>query len=74
MLLQAEFGPLFDGIKWSESRCKVLPLICDTIKAHMGGELCGGPQKGRKVGDGGATSLAEVERECGADTTVTLLR
>ena len=52
----------------------MLPLICDTIKAHMGGELCGGPQKGRKVADGGVTSLAEVERECGADTTVTLLR
>jgi hypothetical protein len=50
----SEFGPLFDGLRWSRKRCLVVPLLCDAIKdymkthkhddpIHSSSEICGSP-------------------------------
>ena len=67
----AEFGPLFDGVTWNEAKCAAVPLLCDTLKNHTAGELCGG-YSSTSVRQG--TTAEEIELECGADTVVTILR
>lgn len=31
----AEFGPLFDGDEWSEERCKMIPSVCNALRADL---------------------------------------
>ena len=66
----AEYGPLFDGVSWNEEKCSKVPLVCDTLKKHTAGELCGGYSSGAPR----ITTAEDIESECGADTVVTLLR
>ena len=68
----AEFGPLFDGVAWNEAKCATVPLICDTLKNHSAGELCGGYSALSSARE--LTMAEDIELECGADTVVTILR
>ena len=68
----AEFGPLFDGVNWNEAKCATVPLICDTLKNHSAGELCGGYSALSAAQK--AINAEDIELECGADTVVTILR
>jgi hypothetical protein len=69
----SEFGPLFDGVRWSATRCAVVPLVCDTLKNHWkrSDEVCGSRQEAL---NGHPLTSADVEMECGSDTIVTILR
>ena len=69
----SEFGPLFDGVQWSATRCAIVPLVCETLKNHWkrSNEICGSQKAAAK---GRPLTAADVETECGSDTVVTILR
>jgi hypothetical protein len=60
----AEYGPLFDGIKWNDEKCRTVPSICHAIRSKAY-SLCSG--KGNYEPD-------DVSRKCGSDTVVTIVR
>lgn len=75
----SEFGPLFDGLDWSESRCSALPTLCKILKEHVHDEMCGlnseELQMYRKKGVLVEERMRKaVEARCGADTIATVLR
>ena len=75
----SEFGPIFDGLDFSESRCSALPTLCKVLKEHIHGEMCGLTrdelQSYREEGVVVEERLRKVvDSRCGADTIATVLR
>ena len=79
----AEFGPLFDGLRWNDVKCDVLPLLCDALKQVYKSEkeICTSHMmKDADTSITGVGSIVkslsplDVEQACGSDTIVTLLR
>ena len=73
----SEFGPLFDGLTWSQ-KCKMIPLICDTIKKHqkINREICGSSSSNIDINGNTDYKVTsdDIENMCGSDTLVTILR
>ena len=75
----SEFGPLFDGLDWSQSRCNALPTLCDILKKHAhSGEMCGLSHQELHTYEKMQTTEQHmrqlVDLRCGADTIATILR
>lgn len=60
----AEFGPLFDGITWSDDYCQVIPTICNALKNDR--SLC--------MAWSSVDSTKLDLQSCGAESVVTVLR
>ena len=69
-----EFGPLFTGSKWDESKCRYLPTLCKTIQGYIGNELCGMSGFTPSSNQSEDSVKRTVEDRCGSDTIVTLLK
>eukprot|EP00557_Chaetoceros_sp_GSL56_P009568 CAMPEP_0176492862 /NCGR_PEP_ID=MMETSP0200_2-20121128/9243_1 /TAXON_ID=947934 /ORGANISM="Chaetoceros sp., Strain GSL56" /LENGTH=512 /DNA_ID=CAMNT_0017890489 /DNA_START=1344 /DNA_END=2882 /DNA_ORIENTATION=- len=65
----AEFGPLFDGMKWSTDRCSIVPTICNILKGDM--SLC---SEARLEPLTNGTPKKDIQTLCGSGTVVTILR
>eukprot|EP01038_Epipyxis_sp_PR26KG_P011072 gene11072-14865_t len=73
----AEFGPLFDGKTWSEDKCNSIPILCNIVKQHKKGEVCGSKivkSNNPHNEDLLVYDTERIEDRCGSDTLVTLLR
>lgn len=80
----SEFGPLFDGIRWSEKRCKVIPILCDAIKGYLKAtnyhhplqsqsEICGGGGRGGGGGgSGGNAGIGNIGSQVSVDAAVSI--
>jgi len=75
----AEFGPLFDGLRWNDVKCDVLSSLCNTLKQIYSSEkeICTSHLvRGVDASINGVGTLTpvDVEQACGSDTIVTVLR
>lgn len=69
----SEFGPLFNGIEWSDAHCKVLPTICETLQNYLKQQH----QQQQRRGSGGVNLQEDIEEDstlttselCGTHTT-----
>lgn len=66
----AEFGPLFDGMKWSKERCSIVPTLCNILKDDK--SLCSEARLDQPSTD--STQKKDIQTMCGSGTVVTILR